>query len=472
MNATESGLRARAEAAGQGHLFAHWTRLDAAQRARLQAQLAEVDFDLVQQLAAQIGAPALDPAGCRFEPPDLFRLRRDAAQMREAERARELGYESLAQGTVGFLLVAGGQASRLGYEGPKGDYPVGPVSGRTLFGWHGARILAAARRYGFRPLWLIMTSAANDAATRASFARHGYFGFDPADVVFFRQAMLPALDLQGRILLASPDSLFLAPNGHGGTLDALARSGALAQARERGLETLSYFQVDNPLARPADPLFVGLHRAAGARMSSKVVAKREAGEKVGVLGRLDGTLGCIEYSDLPHELREARDSQGELLFGAGNIAVHLIDVDFVAELTAEGLELPWHVARKRMATIDEQGQPCEVEGVKFETFVFDALARSGPSVTLEVERALEFSPVKNREGDDSPHSCRRDLGQLFAGWVERGGGPPPPLSADGVPAVEVDPLLAEDVDQFVAGGPPAPRTAAGGHLYAAPEERS
>jgi UDP-N-acetylglucosamine/UDP-N-acetylgalactosamine diphosphorylase len=457
-------LRARAEAHGQGHLFEGWERLEEGGRSRLLGQLAEVDFDLVdaqRELLSSEAAPAT-----AFEPPELFPLEQDEAERRAASEAVERGAAELASGRVAFLLVAGGQASRLGYDGPKGAFPVGPVSGRSLFEFHARRLRAAEARHGVTLPWYVMTSRANDAATRDFFERHGHFGLDPAQVRFFQQAMIPALDLEGRILRASADSLFLAPNGHGGTLAALATSGALADARERGVTTFSYFQVDNPLVRPADPLFLGLHAAAGARMSSKVVSKRDAGEKVGVIGRVDGELGCIEYSDLPAELREARDEAGRLLFRAGNIAAHLIERDFVEALTAQGLELPWHVARKRMKALDASGREAEIDGVKFETFVFDALGRSPRSVTLEVDRALEFSPVKNREGVDSPESARRDLCRLFAGWAGAAGRDLPGADAAGVHPVEVDPLLAEDEAGFLAAGEGLePARSEAGHLY-------
>src|SRR6185503_11543174 len=281
------------------------------------------------------------------------------AQTEDARRARAAGEELLRSGRVGFVLVAGGQASRLGFEAPKGDYPIGPVTRRTLFAFHAQRLKAAARRHGVRTPWYVMTSPANDADTRAIFARNEHYGLDPADVFFFAQDMLPALDEQGRVLFAEADALFLAPNGHGGCLLGLASSGALDDMRRRGLTQLSYFQVDNPLVRPADPLFLGLHVLAGAGMSSKVVQKRGPGEKVGVLGRVDGVLSCIEYSDLPPELRDAREPGGALRFGAGNIAVHALAVDFLERLTRGGLELPWHLARKSMRVVEADGRTSE-----------------------------------------------------------------------------------------------------------------
>jgi UDP-N-acetylglucosamine/UDP-N-acetylgalactosamine diphosphorylase len=465
MDTTMGAVRERAETEGQGHVFRFWDELDAAGRARLGAEVAALDWETVSRLRALLERPSEAQASASFAPPELFTLERDAADSARAAEARAAGARELATGRVGYVLVAGGQGSRLGFDGPKGRLPVGPVSGASLFAWHAARLAAARERHGAPVRWYVMTSASNDAATRAEFRRNDDFGLGAGAVRFFQQAMLPALDREGRILLAARDRLFLAPNGHGGTLAALATSGCLAHARAEGVETLSYFQVDNPLARPADTLFLGLHALAGADMSSKVVQKRDAREKVGVIGRADGRLGCIEYSDLPDRLRDARGPDGRLLFGAGNIAAHALRRGFVEQLTARGLDLPWHLARKRMQVVGDDGAPTEVEGVKFETFVFDALGAASASVTLEVERAEEFSPVKNATGEDSPASCRRDLTVLFAGWLRAAGEPVPAAGADGCPPLEVDPRFAEDPAGFAARLPAAPATIEGGVLY-------
>lgn len=459
-------LKRMAEEAGQGHLFHFWGDLDQDGRTRLAGEIASLDFPRIRQLGELLGRSE-PKAAESFEPPELFPLERSPELQTRAEQAIERGSELLSSGSVGYVLVAGGQGSRLGYDGPKGKFRVGPVTDRTLFQWHAARLAAAAERSGAATAWYVMTSASNHAETQAYFEEQDWFGLGESNVLLFQQRMLPALGTDGRVLMAAPDRLFLAPNGHGGTLDALRASGALEHAASRGIEHLSYFQVDNPLARPADPLFLGLHAEAGAEMSSKVVSKRDAGEKVGVIGVADGVLGCIEYSDLPDDLRLATDGGGQLLFRAGNIAAHVIDRAFIDRLTSGGdLQLPWHLARKRISTIDESGSPVEVDGVKFETFVFDALGEARASVTLEVDRALEFSPVKNAEGQDSPASCRADLGALFAGWASRAGLDAPPVAEDGSHRIEVDPRFAEDEPEFLRRSPAGPDThPTGGHVY-------
>ena len=451
---------------GQAYVLERLRRLDSAGQQRLEGELAALDFDLLGELVDLARGQQLPRAPRTFEPPELFPSLRSQEQERLAAQARAAGIDLLRAGKVGFVLVAGGQASRLGFDAPKGAFPIGPVTGQSLFAVHAQRLRGAARRFSARTPWYVMTSPANDRSSRAFFEQHRFFGLPRADVFFFSQDMLPALDEHGRMLFSAPDALYLAPNGHGGCLLALAKSGALDDMRQRGVEQLSYFQVDNPLVRPADPLFLGLHDQARAGMSSKVVEKRDAAEKVGVLGRVDGRLSCIEYSDLPAELREARSSQGELAFRAGNIAVHALSVEFLEQITRGGLALPWHLARKKMTVIEADGRSVECTGVKFETFVFDALASTPASVVLEVQRSEEFSPVKNASGEDSPASCRRDLCRLFERWVRAAGLPLPDLDAAGNRPIEVDPFFAETQDEFLAHEKLQPDVRPTGHLYA------
>lgn len=460
-------LRRRFADAGQGHVFAFERDLGEDERLRLHARLAEIDLDLVAQFQQLIrAAPSAAKSAATFEPPEVVARRRGDSESTSERRARQRGTEMLRAGSVGWLVVAGGQASRLGYDAPKGCFPVTPLGETSLFELFARKIHAARERHGVAAPWYVMTSDATDGPTRATFDKAGHFGLDPSDVVFFRQSMVPALDDAGRILMAEKDAPFLAPNGHGGVLAALATSGALQHARDRGVATFSYFQIDNPLARPADAVFLGHHALSGARMSSKVVKKRSADEKVGVLGRVDGRLSCIEYSDLPANLRDARDERGQLVFSAGNIAAHAIERTFVEDLTRGGLRLPWHRARKRIACIGPDGERTEVDGSKFEAFVFDALGEAGASVVLEVSREEEFSPVKNKDGEDSPATARRDQCRLHAGWAARAGVALPAPRSDGVHPVEIDPRFAEDADEFAARMPARPREVDGGHLYA------
>ena len=85
-------------------------------------------------------------------------------------------------------------------------------------------------------------------------------------------------------------SLFTGPNGHGGTLTALESSGLLDRLRSRGIRTVFYFQVDNPMVKVADLDFLGGHLAGNADVSAKVVPKETPEEKVGIFVLVDGRL--------------------------------------------------------------------------------------------------------------------------------------------------------------------------------------
>ena len=449
MAATDASLRARFCEAEQGHVFRFIDELSAEQRQTLHAQLRSIDLAVVERLiethlAADNAShvPVLSPA-------PVIPLATGRGALAEEAESRKAGEAALTAGRVAVVIVAGGQATRLGYDAPKGTFPIAPVSGKTLFQLHAEKVLALARRYGKAPPLLILVSPDNHAPTRRFFEQNGWFGLQPAEVTFFEQGMLPALDRDGRLLLAERGRIFLSPDGHGGVYRALAKSGALPKLKRRGIDTLFYFQVDNPLVKVADPVFLGHHLRRQSEFSLKVVAKRDAQEKVGAWALVDGKPGIVEYSDLPGELRESRDAHGRLLYGAGSIAIHAFSLAFFERLGTGALELPYHVARKKVPYVDESGDvvtPAEPNGVKFESFVFDGLALAKSVLAMEVRRSEEFAPVKNKEGEDSPETARAAQSALFRGWLAAAGGPKLPEGA----VVEIGPLLALDAEELAA----------------------
>ena len=299
-----------------------------------------------------------------------------------------------------------------------------------------------------------MTSHQNHAATEGFFAAQGYFGLAKERVHFFRQGRMPAVDFSGKILLETKSSLALSPDGHGGSLRAVARSGALDVMQREGIDTLSYFQVDNPLVRGVDPAFIGWHLLRGSEMSSKMVPKAYAEEKVGHFCMQRGQLVVVEYSDLPLELQREKTADGRLRYIAGSIAIHLLDREFIRRLATggEGAVMPFHRADKKIPTIDDAGtpvKPAQANGVKFELFVFDALPFAKNPVVIETRRADDFSPVKNAEGLDSPQTCRDDQLRQFGRWLKTAGAKIT-VDATGLPDVtlEVSPLFGYDEDSF------------------------
>ena len=314
-----------------------------------------------------------------------------------------------------------------------------------------------------------MTSDANDAQTRGFFQQHNYFGLNPADVFFFQQGMIPAFATDGRVLLGERDSLALSPDGHGGSLRALSRSGALADMRRRGIEHLSYFQVDNPLVHVVDPLFLGLHDLTQSEMSSKTIPKAGPLEKVGNFVQADGVVQVIEYSDLPEQLARQTNPDGGLRFNEGSIAIHALRVSFVERLNSTGtLSLLWHRAEKKVPYVDEQGNPVKPDkpnAVKLEQFVFDAIPLAKNAIVYTTDRAEEFSPVKNAEGADSPATCRRDQIRRSARWLRAAGVQVPEKNGEPDATLEISPLLAVSAEQLRQRNLTVRQIAPGSNVY-------
>ncbi len=442
MNAAPELLN-RLAAAGQSHLVDFLPELSDSEAQELLSQLEALDFteltslarDYVLQRPETLIPENIAPA------PYFPRVPRDDAELQRYQKAEALGAELIASGAVAFLTVAGGQGTRLGYNAPKGTYPIGPVTGRSLFAYFGEGIRRLGERCGRKLTWYVMTSTLNRAATEEFFHDHGFFGLEPDQVFFFTQGTMPAFGRDGKLLLAGKSSLALSPNGHGGTLLALRKSGALEKMEKEGTRIISYFQVDNPLAPFADPLFLGLHELEKAEMSAIMLPKTGPFEKLGNFCSCDGRISIIEYSDLPAELAESRNEDGSLRFISGSPAIHLISRDFVSRLTADGtLRLPWHRADKKIPFIDRSGnrvEPTEPNGVKLESFIFDALPLAERVVVLEGVREEMFAPTKNAVGVDSVESCRAMLTARDARRL-RDAGAAVAMHADGTPAVRLE----------------------------------
>jgi UDP-N-acetylglucosamine/UDP-N-acetylgalactosamine diphosphorylase len=447
---------------GQDHVLRFWDELDREGRALLADQLGRLDLSRLDDLVARLvlgpegqDAGPIDPA--RVGPVDVRRVPQTDAERVSRRHAADRGEAALAAGEVAAVLVAGGQGTRLGFDGPKGTYPIGPVSGASLFQLHAEKLLTLGRRFGTPIPLYIMTSPENHRATASFLEEHDRFGLQ--HVRLFVQGQMPAVDAgSGKLLLAGKDRLALSPDGHGGTISALAQqaedggSSCLEEMGERGIRTIYYFQVDNPLVQICDPAYLGLHLMADAEISFKVVEKQRPEEKVGVVVAVDGHARVIEYSDLPAVLAERREPDGSLELWAGSIAIHCFDLGFLGRLASGGGRLPFHRALKKVPYVDDSGTlatPDAPNAVKFETFIFDALPMAERWSIVETERASEFEPLKNATGTDSPASVRQRLSDLYGGWLEQAGARVLRRADGSVPfGIEISPLLALDAAEL------------------------
>jgi UDP-N-acetylglucosamine/UDP-N-acetylgalactosamine diphosphorylase len=425
----------------QDHVFKYWNFLNEDEKKSLLEELKKVDFDHLRKCYNSIDISV----SMEYSPSPYIAIPKTDSERKTYIEAGKKGVEYIKKGKTAAFVVAGGQGSRLGYEGPKGKFPVGPVSGKSLFQIHAEKIIKYSMKYDVRIPFIIMTSEVNHDETAEYFIENKNFGLETDDVIMFRQNMIPSLDLNCRLILSSKNSLFKNPDGHGGSLTALRTSGTLDILKARGIETISYFQVDNPLVKVIDPVFIGLHTDKSAKITSKVIFKAYPEEKIGTFVRYsDGTTGVIEYSDLSKEKASAKDKNGNILYGAGSVAIHLFDRQFIDEITSgSGLSLPFHVAKKKIKAYNGSGVN-EIDGYKYEKFVFDALTLTDKNLLVEGVRGEEFAPVKNPTGIDSVKSCQGMMNELYRGWLEKNGVAVP----ESVKMIEISPLVAVDSDDI------------------------
>jgi UDP-N-acetylglucosamine/UDP-N-acetylgalactosamine diphosphorylase len=445
----------------QSHVLKFYDGLDAAQRDLLLTQIEGIDWPEIARLISShvLGAPPLH-IPTNIEPAPCYPQKPSPDQADHYAKAKTLGEQLIRDGKVAAFTVAGGQGTRLGWDAPKGTFPATPITGRPLFGVLADYINKAQQKYNCVIPWYVMTSPANHQPTVDFFKENDYFSLDPKHVTHFPQAMMPAIGLagdnHGKVLLASKNSLALSPNGHGGSLKALHTSGAIDDMKSRGITQISYTQIDNPTVYVVDPLFIGLHALDDAQMSSKMLPKTGPKEKLGNFCMADGKMTVIEYSDLPDELAYQTNDDGSLRFRAGSIAIHMIKVSFVEDLSTspEGFALPFHRAEKKVSCINpataESVSPTEPNAVKFETFVFDALPLCDNSILYETDRVEEFAPIKNADTPpgtepavDSAETSKQLQSQRAARWLESQGTTIPRNGDGQVNAkIEISPLTA------------------------------
>ena len=383
---------------GQTHLLKFWDELDPAGQQKLAAQIDAIDFELVQSLVADKTAVASsDDTAMRAEVPPAITLE-DFADITSNESAVAIGRKALAGGELAAILVAGGQGSRLGFDHPKGMYPVGPVSNASLYQIHFEKVMARAKQFGAPIPLYVMTSPPTHEETSAFLKENNFFGMNPDHVRIFCQGVMPAVDGDGKLLLAAKGEVFVSPDGHGGTLAGLVNSGCLQHAQDMGVKHLFYWQVDNPLAQICDPALVGYHIQRKSQMTSQVVRKNDPMQKVGNVVEVDGKVQIIEYSDLPEAAARLTDAQGNLKLWAGSIAVHVFDLAFLEQSSGEAETLPFHRAHKKVPFVNASGElvsPEQPNATKFERFIFDLLPFAQNAIVCEVDARDGFCALKN-----------------------------------------------------------------------------
>ena len=391
---------------GQEHLLNNFENLDEAHKKELLKEIKGINFELVTSL---YDSTKKEKRNTKDEITPIDYL--DKFKLGDKYKYYEnIGKKAIKEGELAVVTMAGGQGTRLGHNGPKGTYDIGLDSHKSLFELLSDGIKEEAKKYGVTIPWFIMTSRENNKATIEFFEKHKYFGYQKdKNIFFFIQGELPMMDTEGKILIGEDGLIKLAADGHGGIYESLVKTGMTKKMKELGVKWVFIGGVDNCLVKMVDPVLMGVAIDQQVTVACKSVVKANPQEKVGVFCKRNGKPNVIEYTEITEDMAEARDKDGELLYGESHILCNLFSVDAVERMGAN--PLPYHVAFKKAKYIDKDGnlvEPDSPNAYKFEAFLFDAFGEVDEMAVLRVKREEEFAPVKNADtaGVDCPKTAR------------------------------------------------------------------
>ncbi len=397
----------------QEHLLNRYNYLDEEKKQKIINQIKNIDFDQMKDLYSKRDKK-IEEKDCKITNIDY--IDKSKLTKEEYNKYYNLGKSIIEEGKYAIVTMAGGQGTRLGYVAPKGTFKIGGGVDKSLFEALSDTIKEAREKYKNSIPWYIMTSRENNNATEKFFEKNDFFGLPYEDVKFFKQGELPMIGIDGKLLLDETGIIKLAADGHGGVFEALDKSGYLEDMKTRGIEWVFISGVDNVLAGLVDPIAVGLSITNGTLATGKSVVKRSPDEKVGVFCKKNNRPYVIEYTEITDEMANAKDKNGELLYGESHILTNLFNIKALEEIAKN--KLPYHSAFKKAKYMDSEGniiKPEKPNAYKFEAFIFDAFESLEDMSILRVKREDEFAPLKNAEGEDSPNTAT----QLYINYMKR-----------------------------------------------------
>ncbi|MCE2982949.1 MAG: UTP--glucose-1-phosphate uridylyltransferase [Parachlamydia sp.] len=367
-----------------------WPTLSPEEQQSLLGQIEAIDLDLLEKQKKLIHQ---DKLPFDYEPiSTIFYPGNNASA----------GFKLMQEGKTGCLLLAGGQGTRLKFDGPKGCFPVSIIKKKTLFQLFAEKTMAAGKQAGALLPVAIMTSPDNDADTRAYFTAHDFFGLEPSLVSFFCQGTLPLLDAEGHLFLESKSLLAMGPSGNGYSLHDFVHSGIAEKWQKQGIELVNVVLVDNPLADPFDPELFGCHVINGFQATLKCTEKTDPEEKVGVVVKSDEKIKVIEYMEHSEEDKKAY-VEDKLKYFCANLSLFCFSMNFILQI-APSKTLPLHKAWKAARHLNEKGEsvlsPVPMAW-KFETYIFDVLSYADQVGVLLYPRNQVFAPLKNAANENS-----------------------------------------------------------------------
>ena len=353
-------------------------------RENLINQILDIDFEEITKLYEKTKTKEQNQKS-EVKPIDC--IDKDKLSYSEKEELKKIGLNIINQNKYAVVTMAGGQGTRLGWDGPKGTFKL--QNGKFIFQILAEKFKDFEKKHGTYPYWYIMTSEHNNDETIDFFKQHNYFELDKAKIKFFKQDELPLLTLEGKMVIED-NKIKTASNGNGAVYSALIKDKILEDMKSKNIEWLYISGVDNIMVNFIDPIFLGLTIKNNMQIASKSVSKAYPEEKVGVFCKKNGKPGIVEYIELTEEMRNDKNENGDLVYGDANIISHLLNINVINKITEQKMQ--YHIEIKKGL-------------YKFEAFIFDGFKAMDDMLVMRVKREDEFAPIKNKEGVDSPDTA-------------------------------------------------------------------
>lgn len=312
----------------------------------------------------------------------------------ELNEIKKIGSKEISLGKLAIVTLAGGQGTRLGFNGPKGSYIL--TNNKSLFEILADNLKSGNEKFDTVINWYIMTSTENDEDTKIFFQNNNYFNYPKQNITFFKQNNLPMNKFNGDFVLNEEGLIKFASDGHGGTFDALYKNDLINDMKAKNIEWVYVTPVDNPLIELVDDIFVGMAKKNNYELLSKTIIKNP-GQKSGVFCLRNGKLSVAEYTEIPDELANKVDEDGKLYFGNAHINCNLFNISAIEKV--KDIEIPYHIAKKKASFLDENGnfiKPEEPNAFKYEKFIFDYFPYLDKTAIYLVDRNFEYEPIKDK----------------------------------------------------------------------------
>lgn len=380
----------------QEHILAFYDELSENEKEKLLMQVSVINFDYIDKLYN-------DASKFEINGKEITSLEAFDKSKNDTSEYKKIGEEMIKNGELAICSMAGGQGTRLGFDAPKGTFMLDLKKPTSIFETIINKLKFAYEKYGRLIYWYVMTSETNNNATIKFFEDNNYFDYDKEHIIFFKQGELPLLDETGKIVLKAKDEIFMAPDGNGGIFKALGDNAIIEHMKNNGIKYLAIGNVDNILIHMVDPIIIGLMKQKNVELASKSFMKPSPDGKWGAYCRVNGKPRVIEYTETPKELLNARNEEGELIYGDAHFGCNFFKINLLERLVSIGL--PMHKAVKKNSHITENGESEEINTLKFEAFIFDAFEMANDIIVFRTKREEEFAPIKNKEGDESPETA-------------------------------------------------------------------